>query len=77
MTAPANADVGSTLYRIMRSLEHCDAEQLTKLERFINGPPQSVVNYLHQISNLHREEWWKAHDMAQAALASIFNASKP
>lgn len=35
MTAPANADVGSALYRIMRALEHCDEYHLTLIERFV------------------------------------------
>lgn len=35
MTAPANAEVGSSLYRIMRSLEHCDVDALERVERFI------------------------------------------
>lgn len=35
MPAPANADIGTTLYRIMRSLEHCDGDQLAKVLAFI------------------------------------------
>lgn len=50
MPAPANADIGTALYRIMRSLEHCDAAHLALVESFIaSEPPSNFISNLVMI----------------------------
>jgi hypothetical protein len=38
---------------------------MTRLQK----SPEEMAAALREIKNLHREEWWKAHELAKAALA--------